>query len=202
MVYKIEMVNKVPVIDIDGTKHFVDTCYPFTSGVTQPGTQAFFGIPGLRVAGTKFLKRYVRISYAKGEIETSDEPIPFEGTLSVPMRLQFGFPMVEIAVAGTKGWRFIDTGAAYSYVHGLNVAEPAVEIAQECDHSGRPWEAPVYRVACSFAGKDFPVLCGKAADNHAGVPPEGVIGYDFFNAFEVVLDLQEKVLRLKSNEAT
>ena len=44
------------------------------------------------------------------------------------------------------------------------------------------------RVPCEFAGHSFEILCGDAKDNHAMVPPEGVIGYDFFANFTIVVD--------------
>ena len=44
-----------------------------------------------------------------------------------------------------------------------------------------------------FAGHQFEILCGGARDNKANpngctVPPEGVIGHDFFNNFTLVVD--------------
>ena len=49
------------------------------------------------------------------------------------------------------------------------------------------------RVPCEFAGHPFGILCGDARDNKAGpngsaVPPAGVIGYDFFTNFSLVVD--------------
>ena len=39
-----------------------------------------------------------------------------------------------------------------------------------------------------LAGRQFEILCGDANDNPEYVPDEGVIGYDFFNNFTVVID--------------
>lgn len=49
------------------------------------------------------------------------------------------------------------------------------------------------RVPCEFAGHPFEILCGDARDNKAGqngsdVPSAGVIGYDFFTNFSLVVD--------------
>jgi hypothetical protein len=51
----------------------------------------------------------------------------------------------------------------------------------------------VRRVPCEFAGHPFEILCGDARDNKANpngcaVPPAGVIGYDFFANFTLVVD--------------
>ena len=37
-------------------------------------------------------------------------------------------------------------------------------------------------------GYPFEFLCGAAKDNLEYVPPEGVIGYDFFANFTIVVD--------------
>ena len=49
------------------------------------------------------------------------------------------------------------------------------------------------RVPCEFANHPFEILCGDARDNKArldccAVPPAGVIGYDFFANFTLVVD--------------
>ena len=49
---------------------------------------------------------------------------------------------------------------------------------------------------CKYCGRNdhsFEILCGDARDNKArldccAVPPEGVIGYDFFANFTLVVD--------------
>lgn len=89
--------------------------------------------------------------------------------------------------------RYIDTGAAFSYVHNLSKDFPSAGIVDECSFDGRPWTAPMRRVPCEFAGHPFEILCGDARDNKArldccAVPSEGVIGYDFFANFTLVVD--------------
>lgn len=91
-------------------------------------------------------------------------------------------------IGGVEGMRYIDTGAAFSYVHNLSKGFPSAGIADECSFDGRPWTAPMRRVPCEFAGQSFEILCGDARDNPAYVPPEGVIGYDFFANFTIIVD--------------
>ena len=93
-----------------------------------------------------------------------------------------------MTVGGVEGMRYIDTGAAFSYVHNLSKDFPSAGTADECAFDGRPWTAPMRRVPCEFAGHPFEILCGDAQDNPAYVPPEGVIGYDFFANFTLVVD--------------
>ena len=96
-------------------------------------------------------------------------------------------------IGGVEGMRYIDTGAAFSYVHNISKDFPFGGTADECAFDGRPWTAPMCRVPCEFAGHPFEILCGDASDNKArldccAVPPEGLIGYDFFANFTLVAD--------------
>lgn len=106
-------------------------------------------------------------------------------------------PIVE--TEGAK-WMF-DTGAAYSYLRGLDKDRfESAGIAEECDLSGSRWTAPMFRVPCELAGCQFEIVCGAASDNKYGVPPDGVIGYDFFKSFTVLINRREHRLSFKPVE--
>ena len=190
---KCELIKKVPIVEIDGKRCFLDTGFPHASMPVAHGVQEFFGIPGLHVAGVKALKRYTKFDYRNSEITTSDEPISLEGGIAVPFEVRPNGWLVKMTVGGVEGMRYIDTGAAFSYVHNISKDFPSGGTADECAFDGRPWTAPMRRVPCEFAGHPFEILCGDARDNKAGpngsaVPPEGVIGYDFFANFTLVVD--------------
>ena len=195
---KFELVRKVPVVELDGKKCFVDTGYPGVVMAVNSGVQKSFGIPGLHVAGVGSLTRYTKFDYPNCEITTSDDPIPLE--------VRPNGWLVKMTAGGVEGMRYIDTGAAFSYVHNLSTEFPSAGIADECSFDGRPWTAPMRRVPCEFAGHPFEILCGDARDNKArldccAVPPEGVIGYDFFTNFTVVVDsLGGKMTFVKKKE--
>ena len=182
-----KLVKKVPIVEIDGKKCFVDTGYPGEIMAVNSAVQKSFGIPGLHVAGVQSLKRYTKFDYPNCEITTSDEPIPLEGGETVPLVSRGGW-LVKMTVGGVEGMRYIDTGAAYSYVHDLSTQFPVTEVADECGWTEGPFKAPMRRVPCEFADHPFEILCGDKKDNPEYVPPEGVIGYDFFNNFTVVID--------------
>ena len=190
---KFELIKKVPIVEIGGKRCFLDTGFPHASMPVAHGVQEFFGIPGLQVAGVKALKRYTKFDYRSNEITTSDEPIPLEGGTTVPLEVRPTGWLVKMTVGGVEGMRYIDTGAAFSYVHNLSKDFPSDGNADECAFDGRPWTAPMRRVPCEFAGHPFEIFCGDARDNKANpngcvVPPEGVIGYDFFANFTLVVD--------------
>ena len=185
---KFELVKKVPVIEIGGKRCFIDTGYPGLVMAVNSGVQKSFGIPGLYVAGVQSLRRYTKFDYPNCEITTSDEPIMLEGGEVVPLEVRPSGWLVKMTVGGVEGMRYIDTGAAYSYVHNLSTQFPETEVADECGWTQGPFKAPMRRVTCEFSGHPFEILCGDAKDNPEYVPPEGVIGYDFFNNFTVVVD--------------
>lgn len=187
------LVKKVPIVEIDGRKCFIDTGFPGGLMPVGPGVQRFFAITGLHVAGTRVLKRYTKFDYPNREITTSEDPMPLEGGVLVPLEVSPNGWLVNMTVGGVEGMRYIDTGAAYSYVHNLSMDFPSAGIVDECAFDGRPWTAPMRRVPCEFAGHPFEILCGDARDNQAApngcaVPRHGVIGYDFFNNFTCVVD--------------
>ena len=194
---KFELIKKVPIVEIDGKRCLVDTGYPGAFMSAEHGVQEFFGIPGLHFAGVQTLKRYTKFDYRNSEITTSDEPISLEGGETLPVEIRENCPwpgwLVTMTVGGVEGMRYIDTGAAFSYVHNISKDFPSGGTADECSFDGRPWTAPMRRVPCEFAGHPFEILCGDARDNKArldccAVPPAGVIGYDFFANFTLVVD--------------
>ena len=185
---RFELVKKVPIVEIGGKRCFLDTGFPHASMPVAHGVQEFFGIPGVHVAGVQALKRYTKFDYCNSEIMTSDEPISLEGGIAVPFEVRPNGWLVKMTVGGVEGMRYIDTGAAFSYVHNLPKDFTSAGTADECAFDGRPWTAPMRRVPCEFAGHPFEILCGDAQDNPAYVPSEGVIGYDFFANFTLVVD--------------
>ena len=185
---KFELIKKVPIVEIDGKRCFLDTGHPCVVKPVEPVHQEFFGIPDLHVAGAGRLKRYTKFDYANCEITTSDDPIQLEGGQTVPLEVRPTGWLVKMTVGGVEGLRYIDTGAAFSYVRNLSAQFPIVETADECGWTKGPFKAPVRRVPCEFAGQSFEILCGDANDNPEYVPPESVIGYDFFANFTLVVD--------------
>lgn len=96
-------------------------------------------------------------------------------------------------IGGVEGLCYIDTGAAYSYVHNLSPQFPSAGYVEDIGFSGNRWTAHVRHVPCELAGHPFDILCANAPENQehpngAAVPREGVIGYDFFANFTVVVD--------------
>ncbi|MDO5320276.1 MAG: hypothetical protein Q4G65_16735 [bacterium] len=190
--YKFKFVNRVPVVTKDGASWMVDTGCPFSYPdprvALKKATQDFHGLPGLRVMGLDSLRRYTKIDYPNAEIVTSDEPIE-GGEDMVQVVARFGRPCsVTMTVGAETHDFFIDTGAAYSYLHNLSTSYHEEGVVQDNGFSGRTWTARVRRVPASYKAISFEVLCADALENCEMVPSQGVIGYDFFNRFVVLME--------------
>ena len=205
----LEFVKRVPIVEEGGAKWLVDTGCPFSypdSCVSIGETMAsFLGAPGLRMMGLNRLGIYTLIDYQAGAITCSDEPIPFEG-ISVPiMKGTYDRPYVRMYVGGKEVEAYLDTGAALSYLNGLDMAKwPSAGEKEECDMRGQLWTTDTVVVPASIAGFPFDVEFGDEKKNpmfqkvHRAVDKDAVIGYDFFKSFTFLLDRQEMRLSFKS----
>lgn len=201
--YEIKMVKRVPIVMIDGVPHLFDTGHPAVAAAVTPGVAAFLGVPSLRLLGYGWLKRYARIDYANRILETSDEPIVMADGKTVAFYCGAGSrPRVDMMVRGVSLRPYVDTGAAYSYVYGLGRDFPAFGVVEENDLSGKHWTVSAYRVPCRFDDHPFEVIGADAGDCPSPVPPENVIGYDFFNSFTVVIDKVGGVLAYENAKNT
>ena len=96
-------------------------------------------------------------------------------------------------IGGVEGLCYIGTGAAYSYVWNLSPQFPSAGNVEDIGFSGKHWTTLARHVPCELAGLPFDILCANALENQerpkgAAVPKEGVIGYDFFANFTIVVD--------------
>ena len=120
--FKIEFSKRVPIVEAEGAKWLVDTGCPFSYPLLSIGETmaSFLNVDGLRMMGVDRLGIYTLIDYQAGTITCSDEPISFEGT-SVPLMMGTGSrPYVRMSVGGKEVEAYLDTGAAISYLRGLD----------------------------------------------------------------------------------
>ena len=174
--FKIEFSKRVPIVEAEGAKWLVDTGCPF-SGI------------------------YTLIDYQAGTITCSDEPISFEGT-SVPLMMGTGSrPYVRMSVGGKEVEAYLDTGAAISYLRGLDRTKwPSAGEKDECNQNGDRWSTDTVVVPASIEGLPFEVEFGDEQKNtmfQMAVDKDAVIGYDFFKSFTVLLNRREMRLTFK-----
>ena len=201
----LELVKRVPIVEEGGAKWLVDTGCPFSYpnpyGSIGKTMASFLGTPGLRMMGLDRLGIYTLIDYQAGTITCSDEPIPFEGTSVPMMKGTYDRPYVRMSIGGREVEAYLDTGAAVSYLSGLDMAKwPSAGEKEECDMRGQLWTTDTVVVPASIAGFPFDVECGDEKKNTAfqmWADKDAVIGYDFFKSFTVLLDRQEMRLSFK-----
>ena len=168
---KLEFVKRVPIVEEGGAKWLVDTGCPFSypdPHVSIGETMAsFLGAPGLRMMGLNRLGIYTLIDYHAGTITCSDEPIPFEGT-SVPiMKGTWDRPYVRMSVGGKEVDAYLDTGAAFSYLKGLDMAKwTSAGEKDECNQNGDRWSTDTVVVPASIEGLPFEVEFGDEKKNN------------------------------------
>ena len=162
---------------------------------------SFLNVDGLRMMGVDRLGIYTLIDYQTGIITCSDEPISFEGT-SVPLMMGTGSrPYVRMSVGGKEVEAYLDTGAAISYLRGLDRTKwPSAGEKDECNQNGDRWSTDTVVVPASIEGLPFEVEFGDEKKNamfQMAVDKDAVIGYDFFKSFTVLLNRREMRLTFK-----
>jgi hypothetical protein len=58
---------------------------------------------------------------------------------------------------------------------------------------------PTYQIPVTISGKPFNAIFGKLPDDLHLIPQglDGIIGYDFFNSFDVLMNYPEKMITIK-----
>ena len=162
---------------------------------------SFLGAPGLRMMGLDRLGIYTLIDYQAGTITCSDAPIPFEGTSVPMMKGTCDRPYVRMSVGGKEVDAYLDTGAAFSYLKGLDMAKwTSAGEKDECNQNGDRWSTDTVVVPASIEGLPFEVEFGDDKKNtmfQRAVDKDAVIGYDFFKSFTVLLKRREMRLTFK-----
>ncbi len=198
----LDISKRVPIAQVEGStaRWLVETGCPVSEPSEIMGeARRFLNERKLHLRGLDRLKRYTMIDYSKQLLVTSEDPIPFEGH---ECRIG-GDPAdswkIRLDVNGDEHEYYVETGAAYSYIHDLfdKVGSPVSKV-RDFGVSGKVWEADVYKVRASFCGNEFDLLCADAKDSEEGtyaVPEDGVVGFEFFKNFAVMVDNVDRIMK-------
>jgi len=156
------------------------------------------------LVGNDMLQQFsVLVDYSHGTITFSDEDLSLAGRQSITLCRSFGIPKVTMQLRGQEGNFFLDTGAKISYVKSstLDGLTPDSQATDFYVGYGN-FETPIYHVPTSIGGNDFNVQYGTLPGilelSLIGLSgTTGVIGYDFFNNFTVLLDYKNGTLWLR-----
>ena len=219
--FTINSFDKHLIIEDNGNTYLIDTGSPFS--VHDGDTLEFCGhqfprsmapcspndissLLGMHVdalVGYNVLKHFaVLFDYGKSEITFSDEGLSLPDAEAIPVDTSFGVPKVKMSLLGHEGLFFLDTGAKISYVasattHGLTPDETDTDFYVGYGD----FETPIFHLETTITGKPFLVRYGNLPKllecTLMGLSgTKGVIGYDFFNTFKVLLDYRTNQMYL------
>ena len=153
--------------------------------------------------GNDILKHFaICFDYGNSEITFSDEGLTLPDAVAVPINTSFGVPKAKMSLQGHEGLFFLDTGAKISYVssattNGLTPGETDTDFYPGVGD----FETPIFNLDTTIADKTFKARYGNLPKvlefSLMGLSgTKGVIGYDFFNNFKVLIDYRANQLFL------
>lgn len=153
--------------------------------------------------GNDILKHFaICFDYGNSEITFSDEGLTLADAVALPFNTGFGVPKAKMNLLGHEGLFFLDTGAKISYVNSAttNGLTPDGTDTDFYPGSGN-FETPVFNLETTIADKTFNVRYGNLPKmleiSLIGLSgTNGIVGYDFFNSFKVLIDYSANQLYL------
>lgn len=163
-------------------------------GLTSDRLSDMLGSPVTTLMGMDILSQFkVLFHYQEGYIGFSKEAIPMKGYF-ISFTKVMGIPVIELDVLGQKLKFFLDSGAKLSY---LATAYTAGLHPQGQDTDFYPgygaFQTSVYELDATLIDS-FPVRFGNLPPQLSALLSmgnvQGIIGYDLFNRFKVMMDIQ------------
>jgi hypothetical protein len=190
-------------IHFSDTFNFCDDTYESTTnymGLTVQKISDMLGTGITTLLGADILSNYkIMLDYKNEVVTFSKSEISFEGS-EVEISNFMGIPIIELSIDHQKLKFFLDTGAKLSYLSN-NITKNYESIRTEEDfYPGvGQFETECFEILTQLENKDFTVTYGN-------LPPllqmtlmlsgtNGIIGFDFFNTFQVVIDLKNNRLK-------
>jgi len=150
--------------------------------------------------GADILSNYkILFDYTDKVVEFHKQEIGFEGH-EVTISSFMGIPIIELSIDGQRLKFFLDTGAKLSYLSDSITGNYSTIGTEEDFYPGMgKFETECFEITTSFGDKHFIVKYGKLPTLLQMTlmlgGTEGIIGYDFFNNFKVLLDLKNSKLK-------
>lgn len=205
---KLEIVNKHAVYAEGEGFVLVDTGSPMTIGrqaallVDLEEVSERIGRKIVKLLGTDNMQGGpVLIDYQGGKIEfdyAGDEDFPNE----LPCRMVMGIPTVTIKIAGEERRMFLDTGAPTSYIASTITAgmTPTGSVSDFHPQAGE-FEVDTFEIETEIVDFKGSIVYGNLPAELAAQCKifgcDGIIGYDLFSRFAVLLDVETGTVRVK-----
>lgn len=177
---------------------FLGRNYAASTSYSNNNIQQFSDLIGTQIdmiMGTGILNDYrVLFDYQNSEITFGDEELGLKGE-SFTMTIALGIPVVEAGIPGRMVQCFLDSGAKLSYLRSdIAMQFKSLREASDFYPGFGHFTTPVYDIMTKLGQEDFMVgygtLPGQLASLLTGAHKDGILGYDFFRDFKLLLDIK------------
>ena len=184
-------------IHISDELNFLSENFSCTSsymGLTAFKLSEHLGMQVTTLLGTDVLSKYkILLDYRNLLVSFSKDDIPFEGT-EIGISNFMGIPIIELVVNSQPLKFFLDTGAKLSYLsEDFTSGYSSVGTDEDFYPGVGQFETECYDIPTSLGANDFLVRYGNLPFMLQMTlmlgGTDGIIGFDFFNSFRVMLDL-------------
>lgn len=218
--FPLQLFKGHPIIDDGENKILIDTGAPSTIhtseslrfcsdrfscstnylGLTVAKISEMLGTEITTLLGADILTEYkILFDYKNNSIAFSDQEIDINGT-EIDISNFMGIPIIEITIDNQRLKLFLDTGAKLSYLsNNLTGTYESVGTEEDFYPGVGEFQTDCYEIPTGFEGNTFVVKYGN-------LPPllqmtlmlggvDGIMGFDFFNNFKIVLSLKNNRLK-------
>lgn len=176
------------------------SCSSNYMGLTVSNISQMLGTEITTLLGSDVLSNFkILFDYKNEVVEFSKEEIIFNGS-EIGISNFMGIPIIEMSIDNQKLKFFLDTGAKLSYLSDslTNSYESIGTDEDFCPGVGN-FETECFEISTGFGNKNFIVKYGNLPTLLQMTlmlgGTDGIIGYDFFYNFKVVLDLKKNQLK-------
>jgi hypothetical protein len=179
------------------------SCTSNYMGLTASKLSEHLGMQVTTLLGTDVLSKYkILLDYRNLQVSFSKDDIPFEGT-EIGISNFMGIPIIELEVNSQPLKFFLDTGAKLSYLsEDFTNGYASVGTEEDFYPGVGQFETECYDIPTSLGANDFLVRYGNLPFMLQMTlmlgGTDGIIGFDFFNTFEVMIDLKNETLKYSS----
>lgn len=184
--------------------NFCGTDFPCVSRNLLTGIDEISQLLGKKITtllGIDVLSKFNCIfDYSKAKLFLSFDKIPFDGD-SMTFTQISGIPVLEFHVFNQKLRFFLDTGAKISYLNSDLTKHLVSKLTMSDFYPGiGSFETPCFKIPTQFGQHSFIVLYGNLPIRMEAMLESnqihGIIGFDFFNNFRVMIDFENQVLKV------
>ncbi len=218
--FQIQLYNGHPIINDGEIRILIDTGAPSTihssdslnfcsdsfrcstnyMGLTVSKISDMLGTEITTLLGADILLDYkILLDYPNQVIEFSKQEIDIEGT-QVGISTFMGIPIIKMTVDNQELKFFLDTGAKLSYLSdSLTINFESIGTDEDFYPGVGKFQTECFEIPTVFENTEFVVKYGNLPTLLQMTlmlgGTDGIIGFDFFNNFKVVLDLKNNRLK-------